>query len=225
MKSLLVSLNLIKQMNTLYKTTGIKSPFTANQNKSDMQNPKHPVSIEALKNTGTIDLKLTIEKDVATLNQFRAYPGIVAFVCTLKRGSEICGIGRGSTIINAQTNKYFTRAISIARNCSIIDSVMQATKMLNTLSLDVSRKQDSNLVANDIPEKEEPDLEGRDKPCSFEDDGTLRKASDKQKTYLRSLIETKCDQSAKSEYLSQLNEKFLSSFQASELISSLLSIK
>ena len=222
MKSLLVSLNLIKQMNTLYKSTSIKSPFTANQNKSDMQNPKHPVSIEASKNTGTIDLKLTIEKDVATLNQFRAYPGIVAFVCTLKRGSEICGIGRGSTIINAQTNKYFTRSISIARNCSIIDSIMQATKMLNTLSLDTNRKPDSDSVIINTSENDEPDLERRDEACSFSDDGTLKHASDKQKAFLKLLIESKCDLSAKKEYTSQLNQPYLSSFQCSELISSLL---
>ncbi len=208
-------------MNTTYKPS-IKSPFTANQNKSDMQNPKHPVAIEALKNTGTIDLKLIIEKDVATLNQFRAYPGIVAFVCTLKRGSEVCGIGRGSTIINAQTNKYFTRAISIARNCSIIDSVMQSTKMLNTLSLDVNCKQDSDPVIINTLEKEEPDLERRDETCSFSDDGTLKHASDKQKAFLKSLIESKCDQTAKKEYTSHLNQPYLSSFQCSELISSLL---
>jgi hypothetical protein len=208
-------------MNTLYKSTSIKSPFTANQNKSDMQNPKHPVSIEALKNTGTIDLKLTIEKDVATLKQFRAYPGIVAFVCTLKRGSEICGIGRGSTIINAQTNKYFTRAISIARNCSIIDSVMQATKMLNTLSLDVNRKYDGNSIVDDVVEKEEPDLEGRDRPCSFSNDSTLKYATEKQKTFAKVLL-SKADKFTKDEYLPQLNEKYLSSFQCSQLISNLL---
>ena len=208
---------------TNYKT-GLKSPFQeATQDKGGMQNPKHPVAIEAAKNTGTIDLSLTIEKDIATINQFsNTYPGIVAFITTLRRGAkEICGIGRGSTIIDAQTNKYFPRSISIARNCSIIDSIMQATKMLNTLSLDVNRKPDSDSVVNDITEKEEPDLEGRDRPCSFSNDSTLKYATEKQKTFAKVLLD-KADKFTKDEYLPQLNEKYLSSFQCSQLISNLL---
>ena len=97
---------------------------------------------------------------------------------------------------------------------------MQATKMLNILVPGTCDKKDMPIA-----EGKELDLEGRDRVCSFEEDGTLRHASEKQKAFLKSLIETKCDQSAKAEYLSQLNEKYLSSFQASELISSLLPIK
>lgn len=208
---------------TNYKT-GVKSPFPAvTQDKGSMQNPKHPVAIEAAKNTGTIDLRLTIEKDIATINQFsNTYPGIVAFITTLRRGAEeICGIGRGSTIIDAQTNKYFTRAISIARNSSIIDSVIQATKMLNILSVDVNRKPDSDSVVNSVSEKEEPDLEHRDEPCSFSNDSTLKYATEKQKTFAKVLL-AKADTFTQAEYLPQLNEKYLSSFQCSQLISNLL---
>jgi len=208
---------------TNYQTAGIKSPFQMMKEKGSFQNPKNPVAVEAAKNTGTIDIRLTIEQDTQTLDQFRTYPGVIAFKCTLRKGSgkntEVCGVGRGSTIIGPN-NKYYSRSLAVAKNCSIIDSVMQATKMLNILVPDACDKKDMPVV-----EGKELDLEGRDRVCSFEDDGTLRHASEKQKAFLKSLIETKCDQSARAEYLSQLNEKYLSSFQASELISSLLPIK
>ncbi len=205
-----------------YQTAGVKSPF---QMKSfGSQERKHPVREEIERNVGVVNLTAEIQEDKVTLGALKHIPGLVSYICVLKNSADgsIIGIGRGTSVIN-RVNKFFERTIRVAFNSAIIDSVMQSTKMLNTLRLKLENKAPATAAAG--IEDTELDLEGRDRVCSFEDDSTLRHASQKQRDFLASLIATKCDEGSKSEYLSQLNEKYLSSFQASELISSLLPIK
>jgi len=210
-------------MNSTYKPS-IKSPFQMMPTKSFAnQERKHPVREEIERNIGVINLTAEIQEDKVTLGALKHIPGLISYICVLKNSADgsIIGIGRGTSVIN-RLNKFFERTIRVAFNSAVIDSVMQSTKMLNTLRL----KLENNATANAAGVEDEiDDPEGRDRVCSFEDDGTLRHASEKQKAFLKSLIESKCSESAKAEYLSQLNEKYLSSFQASELISSLLPIK
>jgi len=195
------------------------SPYQMMRSKSDVRNKKHPVAIEVAKNAATLNLTLEVREDTETLNLLNQ-PGAVAYLATVKQGAVVLGQGRGLVIINGN-NKWITRCVRGAFSASIIDGIVKSVKVLDAIK-DCEKAIDP--VVNKGSE-DEPDLEGRDKVCSFEDDGTLRHASEKQKAFLKSLIETKCDQSAKADYLSQLNEKYLSSFQASELISSLLPIK
>jgi hypothetical protein len=206
---------------TNYQTAGVKSPFLIKS--FGKQERKHPVREEIERNVGVINLTAEIQEDKVTLGVLNHIPGLVSYICVLKNSADgsIIGIGRGTSVIN-HLNKFFERTIRVAFNSAIIDSVMQSTKMLNTLRLKLENK--ATTAAAGV-ENLEPDLEGRDRVCSFEDDSTLRHASQKQRDFLASLIATKCDEGSKSEYLSQLNEKHLSSFQASELISSLLPIK
>jgi hypothetical protein len=204
---------------TNYQTAGVKSPF---QMKSfEKQERKHPVREEIERNIGVVNLTAEIQEDKVTLGALSHIPGLVSYICILRNSADgsIIGIGRGTSVIN-RLNKFFERTIRVAFNSAIIDSVMQSTKMLNTLRLKIENKAPAAGVESELD-----DPEGRDRVCSYEADGTLRYASQKQRDFLASLIATKCDEGSKSEYLSQLNEKYLSSFQASELISSLLPVK
>jgi hypothetical protein len=200
-----------------YKPTSVKSPYSVLKEKADIHDKRHPVNKLIIKNTGEINLSLKITEDTQLMNQFKR-PGLVSFVATLRRESEIVGLGHGSVLLN-QENRWIERGLAFARNTAIINSIMMACKMIDALKID---SPDVVATAGAFPVKDEPDLEGRDRTCSFSDDGTLKIASQKQRTFLQNLIETKCDEESKKEYLCQLNEPYLSSFQASELISSLL---
>ncbi len=197
---------------TNYKTTSVKSSFTAIDDK------RHPVFQEIAKNLGVIHLTATVAEDTQTRNLLK-FPGVIAFICTLRKGSEIIGIGRGSTILN-RMNKFIERTVRVAFNSAVIDSVMQSTKMLNTLNIESGDKQSVSPAISDPVEDTEPDLEGRDRVASFGDE-MPKYATEKQKTFAKSLL-AKADKFTKDEYLPQLNEKYLSSFQCSQLISNLL---
>jgi len=197
---------------TNYKTASLKSPFQAIDDK------RHPVFQEIAKNLGVIHLTATVAEDTQTRNLLK-FPGVIAFICTLRKGSEIIGIGRGSTIIN-KMNKFIERTVRVAFNSAVIDSVMQSTKMLNTLNIESGDKQSVSPAISNVIENTEPDLEGRDRVASYGDE-MPKYASEKQKTFLKSLLD-KADKFTKDEYMPQLNEKYLSSFQCSQLISDLL---
>jgi hypothetical protein len=205
--------------------TGVKSPFQFTPNKSfATQEIKHPIR-EAIESfTGVISLNIEVQEDKVTLNTLKHIPGLVSYICILRNNADgsVIGIGRGTSVINPHLSKYIDRTVRVAFNSAIIDSVIHSTKMLNMLKpCNKDKPLPTKEVETEVDDKEE-DLEGRDRICSYSADSTLKQASEKQKAFLKTLIETKCTSSSKPEYLSQLNEKYLSSYQASELISSLL---
>ena len=197
---------------TNYKTASLKSPFQAIDDK------RHPVFQEIAKNLGVIHLTATVAEDTQTRNLLK-FPGVIAFICTLRKGSEIIGIGRGSTILN-RMNKFIERTVKVAFNSAVIESVMQSTKMLNTLNIESGDQQSVSSAISDVIEDTEPDLEKRDQVASYGDE-MPKYATEKQKTFAKVLLD-KADKFTKDEYLPQLNEKYLSSFQCSQLISNLL---
>lgn len=202
------------------KSTNVKSPYLMMKEKADIHNPKHPVNKMIIKNTGEINLNLSVEEDTQLLNQIKK-PGLVCFVATLRRDSVIVGVGHGSVLLN-QENRWIDRGLAFGRNTAIINSIMMACKMMDALKLDNGDVETKPSVLADVNDPEE-DLEGRDRQCTHSADGTLKVASQKQRIFLQNLINTKCDdEESKNNYLSQLKEPYLTSFQASNLISSLL---
>jgi len=195
---------------TNYKT-GVKLPF---QEKSNIHDKRHPINKMIAKHTGEINLNLSLSEDTQTLNQFKNFPGLVSFIATLRRDSIVVGVGHGSVLIN-ESNRWVERALAFAKNTAIINSVMMACKMLDALKIDTGDVKGTSIVSEEI------DVERRDEICSYEEDSTLKYATEKQKTFLKSLLD-KADKFTKDEYLPQLNEKYLSSFQCSQLISDLL---
>ncbi len=173
-----------------------------------VQDYNHPAYPEIIKNVGTFDISVIVEEDKQTLAVFKNIPGLIAFKTTLKQKDEVIGEGRGTAVIN-RNNKFIERSVRLAFNNSILGAVFHSTKILDVLRPSVERV------------SVEEDLEGRDKVVSFADE-ELRYASDKQKNFLRKLIDANCDSGSKGKYLSELNQPLLSSFQCSKLISSLL---
>ena len=68
----------------------------------------------------------------------------------------------------------------------------------------------------------EVDLEKRDEQVFFNDEDLPQYATEKQKNFLLKLVNEKCSEDTKQEYLEQIHSPYFSRFEASELISSLL---
>lgn len=155
-------------MNTTYKRR-IPSPFQVMQNRAfDVQDARHPAREEIMKNVGTINLTATIEEDKDTLLLLRKIPGLIAYTCSLKIDGELISIGRGTATLN-RINKFLERTVLAAKNASLVDAIVRATRVLDVLRTD--KKEDIAPVKS-----------------VYQTSDVL--ASDKQKSYLLQLIET-----------------------------------
>ena len=172
----------------------------------------NPIEEEVARNIGSFSLKVTIEKDLDMINQFKHIQNFIAFKTTLRNeNNEVIGIGNGTGVIN-RLNKFVERTCIFTKNASLIDAMMKSIKIIDALSI--------------VPtNSEEKDIEGRDKPAFYGNEDLPQTATEKQKNFLEKLIEEHCDDSSKEEYLNQLASPYLSKFQCSELINSLIPVK
>jgi hypothetical protein len=182
-------------MNTAYKTR-VPSPFqVARKPYYQKELPKDTVQGEINKLLGTYQFSATFEEDTQTATTLKHIPGIIAFVCTIKKGDQIIGQGRGTSVIN-QNNRFIVRTIGYAFNASIVDAIVRSTKIL-----DIFR----------------PDA----KPHSWGGADTAEDSfvgiTDKQKSYLTELIQSKVtDEDEREGWMSQLGE--LTKEEASQAI-------
>jgi len=169
----------------------------------------NPIDEEMMKNTKTFNLTVTVEKDSQTLDQFQHIPNMVAFVTKISKDNQLIGIGRSTAVLN-RLNKFLERTVLFALNASFVDGMVRAARNLDALSITQGIEK----------AQEEPDP---DKVSFFSDTDLPAVATQKQRDFLTKLINSKCDEDTKEEYLSQLNSPYLSKFSCSELINSLVS--
>jgi hypothetical protein len=151
--------------------------------------------------------------DKESLAFFGNSSGTIAYRCILRREGRIIGEGRGSASTKDH-DESINSTIKVAQKSAFVDGILRVTGMSFLFSQDF------------LPEdKKEVDLEGRDRVASYNHEDLPKYATEKQKTFLAQLINEKCSSSSKDEYLSQLNSPYLSRYDASELISSLLPMK
>ena len=173
--------------NVNYRSS-IPSPFQARQ-KSD------PVQEAVEQNIGKFLLEISIEEDRETALQLKDLPGpIIAYKCTIRKGSQVLGIGRGSNILS-KINKWVDRSVRYTLNASIIDSMIQSVKALDVLYL----KENGEVLTQETI--------------------GIDYASDKQKSYLRELIRANIFDEGKRKYWESQIEQ-LTKDEASEKIQS-----
>jgi len=136
---------------------------------NNFQDERHPVHQEILKSVGTINLTATFEEDIQTLGVFKHIPGVIAMVCTLKKDNEVIGVGRGTAVIN-RVNKYIEKTVRASVNASLVDAIFHSTKMLDALHINTR----TGTGIDEADGQKESNL-----------------ASDKQKKYLRELVQSK----------------------------------
>lgn len=194
----------------------IASPYQMTREKTFRMRDKSPIQEDIEKNTGTFNLTVDVKEDKETISLFKHVPNLISFITTLKNeNDEVVGIGRGSAVIN-RLNKFVERTVRYAYNASLIDAMVRSTKILDALYITPSNQENT-----EVPD--EADLEGRDKPAFYGEEDMPKIATEKQRAFLNRLIDEKCDDSTKEEYLGQLNSPYLSKFDCSKLINSLLS--
>jgi len=171
-----------------------------------------PLQEEIIKNTGSFTLNITVEKDVEMTNKFSHIPNFIAFKTTLKKDNNIIGIGTGSAVLN-QYNKFLSRTVRFAYGSSIVDAIVRSVKILDALSIMPTNQKESEI-----------DLEDQDKPVFFNDEDLPQVATEKQRQFLEKLINSNCNEDTKGDYLEKLESPYLSKFEASQLINSLISV-
>jgi hypothetical protein len=122
---------------TTYKSR-VRSPFQVNKPKP-YQVPNvadsDTVRDEVKKLLGTFEFSATFEVDTQTVSTLKHIPGLIAFLCTIKKGDKVIGQGRGTTVIN-QVNRFIVRTINYAFNAALIDAVVRSTKILDVFRPD-----------------------------------------------------------------------------------------
>ncbi|MFA5932241.1 MAG: hypothetical protein WC793_02590 [Candidatus Paceibacterota bacterium] len=176
----------------------------------------NPIQEEIAKNVGTYNLTAIIEEDKETVSKLKNIPNLICFLCTLKIGNEIIGVGRGSANLN-RMNRGIERGVRYSFGNSIVDAVVRGIKNLDALYFKTTNQPETKI-------QNEVDLEGRDKQSFFNDEDMPQEATDKQRNFLTKLVE-KCDEEDKEEYLDALASPYLSKFQCSELIQKLMPMK
>lgn len=166
---------------------------------------------EIVESTGEYQFSIVMEEDKEILSLLQN-PFIIALKCTIKQGDRVLGIGRANSILSPK-NKFIKSAVLYCWSASVIDGISKAVKTLSDLPTKTSQKEIS---------KESPDLEDRDEKAYFKEDSNLKYASQKQKIFLKKLITSKCKDSTRREYEDKLESPYLSSFECSKLINSLL---
>ena len=149
--------------------------------------------------------------DKESLAFFDNTSGTVAYRCILKRDGKVIGEGRGSASVKDHDDSV-NSTIKVAQKSAFVDGILRVTGMSFLFTQD--------LVQEDVTD--EPDLERRDEVASYTDTDLPKYATEKQRAFLKKLIDERCSFSTKSEYLDKLNSSNLSRFDCSELISSLL---
>jgi len=166
---------------------------------------------ERLAEIYTITAQFVADKE--SLAFFGNTTDTVVYRCVLRRNGIVCGEGRGSASLKDH-DESINSTIKVAQKSAFVDGILRVTGMSFLFSQDF------------LPEdNKEIDLEGRDRVASFNDEDLPKFATQKQRDFLQQLINEKCSSSSKEEYLSQLSSPYLSRFDASELISSLLPMK
>ena len=199
-------------MTTDYRNS-VPSSFRATRN------DKIPTLEEVTRSIGVYNLTATVEEDIETLATFKHVPGLIAFICTLKKGNDVIGIGRGTATLN-RMSKYVDRAVCYAFNASLIDAMVRSTKTLDAIYLNSTSKTETYSSNKNIS-LEEPELEVENNQTYFNKEDSHKYASQKQRNFLQKLV-SKCDSSRKREYENKLQSPYLSSFECSSLIKNLL---
>jgi hypothetical protein len=186
----------------------IKSPYQPKSIKTlDIRDSNHPARGEINKAIGSFNFTASFQEDVETLRKFKQIPGLVSFICTLRKDDEIIGEGRGTATFS-KINKYVDRTVNTALKASFVDSVVRSTRMLESFQTD----EDEDEWQDDDIEKAYKEKERYEQTQNI---------TDKQKKFLTELVQTKVnDEEERNGWLSQMNE--LTKEEASQAIETFL---
>lgn len=116
------------------------------KNALNTQDEKNPIHQEILRQTGTLNFVVEIREDKETVKDLEHISGgVVAYICYLKLGSELIGVGRSVSVIDDKNTKYFQKNVTYTKNASIIDAVVKSVKILDSLHSDIKPQSNSGI--------------------------------------------------------------------------------
>jgi hypothetical protein len=153
----------------------------------DVQREDNPARAVMQKCIGTYKIQFVVEEDVSTVNAMNR-EGLISFLCTLlDKDGHILSEGRGSAMLNENNYRYLNRSVHSAFNSAIADSVIRATKVLDTIR---TNTEDARIDAT---------LREAYKAKETE---TFEPASEKQIAYARQLLSLNISDEADREQIS-----------------------
>lgn len=100
---------------------------------SDTSRDEHPARKEIERVVGKYQLTAEVTEDKQTLATLGHIPGLIAFICNIKRDGELIGTGRGSAVLNGM-QKFIARTVHFAFNSSVLNAVAQSTKAIDSMA-------------------------------------------------------------------------------------------
>ncbi|OGZ44273.1 MAG: hypothetical protein A2756_05400 [Candidatus Ryanbacteria bacterium RIFCSPHIGHO2_01_FULL_48_27] len=165
----------------------------------DTQDPEHPIRREIRRLCETFNLSATFSEDTGTLSALKT-PGLIAVKCVLSKDGKPLGVGHGTAILT-RINKSIERTAFICLNASFLSAANSACKVMDALRLDAHDQATPRgaVEAYRAKPEESSDL-----------------ASNKQKAYLKQLINLNCAEADAEQWMSQIDD--LTKEEASGLI-------
>lgn len=125
---------------------------------SDTNREEHPARQEIQRVVGTYQLTAEVKEDAGTLSDLAHVPGIIAFICNIKRDGELIGTGRGSAVLNGMS-KFIARTVHFAFNSSVLNAVAQSTKAIDSMAnpasaLGIEERVQDSVMAEGITDKQ-----------------------------------------------------------------------
>jgi hypothetical protein len=155
---------------------------------------------EVRKLCGTYNLSATFSEDASSLDLLKT-PGLIAIKCVLSKDGKPVGIGHGSSVIT-RINRGIERSIFGCLNGALMSAVNSACKTLDALRLEAAENKASGGI-------------GEAYKAKGGEEGVL--ATDKQREYLKQLLQMHPDEEVREHWLSNLD--VLTKSEASEAIS------
>ena len=193
-------------MTTIYKTRNDHFYQSLKRNALNTQDEMNPIHQEIMRQSGVLNFVVEIREDKETVKDLKHINGgVVAFICFLKLSGELIGVGRSVSVIDDKTTKYFQKNVTYTKNASIIDAVVKSVKILDSLHSETIPQQNSGIKLKLDKEYQVKEVENSDA------------ITDKQLSYLMTLIKTNIKENNKREQMEK-QIKGYSRDQASDAI-------
>ncbi|OQA36520.1 MAG: hypothetical protein BWY53_00512 [Parcubacteria group bacterium ADurb.Bin326] len=182
------------------------------------------------------NLTATFQRDDETMNSFSSVKDMIAYVCTLYRGNQIIGQGRGAAILSKNQGDI-NKTLKMAQKSAYIDAVIRSTGLSDIFTQDLETvfgsEETTPIQASNFNEGMNPQLRTENRSEGLPetdrglymmeqaDDSGFIPATEKQKSYLSRLISQKYFEPDEMEDRFKTIEG-LSKYEASQLIDELL---
>ena len=182
------------------------------------------------------NLTATFQRDDDTMNSFSSIKDMIAYVCTLYRGAQVIGQGRGAAILSKNQGDI-NKTVKMAQKSAYIDAVIRSTGLSDIFTQDLEAvfgteemrpisafnlNEGLNTQVKTERRLENPLVAEEETSMTVQaDDFGFVPATDKQKNYLNRLISQKYFEPEEMEDRFKAIEG-LSKFEASQLIDELI---